>query len=327
MNGTDFNRPVAVITGAAGSLGRAMAQEFALEGRSLILCDLVSVDAAMHSVRNLLSARSITAVTGDITRADFPAQIKAALGGRKISCLVHTAGVSPAVKDGKRIFDVNFTATRRLVDTLAPEMQQPGGVVILVASVGGKLVQNSAVDLAVKRHLSGSRSPTLWALKRWPYTAYSVSKRCMQVYAKKMARPLAQPSATGPGGIRIVTVSPGIIDTDMTLHYASRPNLSTLVSSGPMERMGRPEEVVPVIKFLASDGASYITGVDILVDGGIVASRRRALKSTAKVVMKERREKKKALKKFEKQEKLRSLKVRDTKGKVKEPPVYKEIDE
>ncbi|KAL1851976.1 hypothetical protein Daus18300_012399 [Diaporthe australafricana] len=324
MSGTDFNRPVAVITGAAGSLGRAVAQEFALEGRSLILCDLKSVDAAIHSVRNLLSTRSITAVTGDITRVDFASQIKAALGGRKISALVHTAGVSPAVKDGKRIFDVNFTATKRLVDALAPDMQQPGGVVILVASMGGKLVQNSAVDLAVKRHLNGSRSPTLWALKRWPYTAYSVSKRCMQLYARKMARPLAQPSATGPGGIRIVTVSPGVIETDMTLHYASRPNLSTLVGSGPLERMGRPEEVVPVIKFLASEGASYITGADILVDGGIVASKRRALKNTAKVVMRERREKKKATKKFEQEEKLRGL---DVKGKAKEPPVYKEIEE
>ncbi|KAI3392162.1 hypothetical protein diail_6110 [Diaporthe ilicicola] len=315
MNGTEFNRPVAVITGAAGSLGRAVAQEFALEGRSLILCDLKSVDAAMHSVRNLLSTRSITAVTGDITRADFASRIKTALGGRKISALVHTAGISPAVKDGKRIFDVNFTATRRLVDALAPEMQQPGGVVILVASMGGALVKNSAVDLAVKRHLKGSPSPTLWALKRWPYTAYSVSKRCMQLYARKMARPLAQPSATGPGGIRIVTVSPGVIETDMTLHYASRPNLSTLVGSGPMERMGRPEEVVPVIKFLASDGASYITGADVLVDGGIVASKRRALKNTAKVVMRERREKKQALKRFEKEEKLRRL---DVKGKAKE---------
>lgn len=322
--GTDFNRPVAVITGAAGSLGRAVAQEFALEGRSLILCDLKSVDAAMHSVKNLLSTRSITAVTGDITRADFPAQVKAALGGRKISALVHAAGVSPAVKDGRRIFDVNFTAARRLVDCLAPEMQQPGGVVILVASVGGKLAQNPAVDLAARRHIGGARSPTLWALKRWPYTAYSASKRCVQLYARKMARPLAQPSATGPGGIRIVTVSPGVIDTDMTLHYASRPNLSTLVGSGPMERMGRPEEVVPVIKFLASEGASYITGADILVDGGIVASRRQALKNTAKVVMKERREKKKALKKFEKEERLKRL---DTKGKAKEPPVYKEIEE
>lgn len=324
MSGTDFNRPVAVVTGAAGSLGRAIAQEFALEGRSLILCDLKSVDAAMHSVRNLLSTRSITAVTGDITRADFASQIKAALGGRKISALVHTAGVSPAVKDGKRIFDVNFTATRRVVDALASDMQQPGGVVILVASMGGKLVQNSAVDLAVKRHLNGSRSPTLWALKRWPYTAYSVSKRCIQLYARKMARPLAQPSATGPGGIRIVTVSPGVIETDMTLHYASRPNLSTLVGSGPLERMGRPEEVVPVIKFLASEGASYITGADILVDGGIVASRRRALRNTAKVMMKERRAKKKALKKFEKEEKLRGSYV---KGKAKEPPVYKKIEE
>lgn len=324
MSDTEFNRPVAVITGAAGSLGRAMAQEFALEGRSLILCDLKSVDAAMHSVRNLLSTRSITAVTGDITRADFPSQIKAALGGRKISALVHAAGVSPAVKDGRRIFDVNFTATRRLVDALAPEMQQPGGVVILVASMGGKLVQNSAVDLAVRRHLKGAPSATLWALKRWPYTAYSVSKRCVQLYARKMARPLAQPSATGPGGIRIVTVSPGVIDTDMTLHYASRPNLSTLVGSGPLERMGRTEEVVPVIKFLSSEGASYITGVDVLVDGGIVASRRRALKNTAKIVMKERREKKKALKKFEKEEKLKTV---DVKGKAKEPPVYKEIEE
>lgn len=326
MSGTDFNRPVAVITGAAGSLGRAIAQEFALEGRSLILCDLKSVDAAMHSVRNLLSTRSITAVTGDITRADFPSQVKAALGGRKISALVHTAGVSPAIKDGKRIFDVNFTATRRLVDALAPEMQQPGGVVILVASLGGKLVQNSLVDLAVKRHLNGSRSPTLWALKRWPYTAYSMSKRCMQIYARKMVRPLAQPSATGPGGVRIVTVSPGVIETDMTLHYASRPNLSTLVSSGPMGRMGRPEEVVPVIKFLASEGASYITGADVLVDGGIIASKRRVLKNTAKVVMKERREKKKAMKKFEKQERLRALDVKG-KAKAKEPPVYKEIEE
>lgn len=270
---------VVVVTGAAGGIGRATALAFGRQGRELILCDLKTVDEISAAIESSSSPSKITGVTGDISDAGFPDKIIAALAGRKISVVVHSAGVSPAFGNGRKVFDINFTAARRLVERLRPHMEQGTGVFVLVASLAGTFITNAFVDWAVHRHLRGRWSPTVWLMSLWSYSSYAISKRCVQVYAQSMATELAR-----SGGTRIVTISPGVVDTAMMADFAEQPALATFQGASGLGRMGKPEEMANVIEFLASTAASYITGVDVLVDGGLTAQKWQAMWTTLKEV-------------------------------------------
>ena len=96
--------------------------------------------------------------------------------------------------------------------------------------------------------------------------AYPMSKRAIQLYAQAMA------PAFGKLGARIVSLSPGIIDTSMgRLEQAAGPEMDKMIEVTPLRRMGEPSEIASVVAFLASSAASYISGTDILVDGGTIA--------------------------------------------------------
>lgn len=252
---------VVVITGAAGGMGRAIAAAFARQRRQLILSDLKPEPLATV----LPPGPEIALVAGDIAAPGYPAQILAALAGRHIGVLVHTAGVSPSMADGARVFEINFNATRRLVEALLPHFAV-GGSAILVASNSGQLVARPMFDRAVRKVLAGKSSLLINLMLRSPRTAYPMSKRAVQLYAPHMA------PAFGKVGARIVSLSPGIIDTQMgQLERKAGPEMDKMIGVTPVGRMGRPEEIASVVEFLASDAASYITGTDILVDGGTVA--------------------------------------------------------
>lgn len=258
-----------VVTGAAGGMGRAIAEAFGRQGRPMILCDLHSTSEVEASVKSLLPVPpNVVGITGDITNPAFPEKIIAALEGRKISVLVNSAGVSPALfSNGPKLFDINFTACRSLVEALRPHMEPGKGAIILIASLAGGFISNFLLDLGAQRHINGSWSPTVWLLSRWVYTSYAISKRCVQLYVRDMSLNLAAE------GLRIVSVSPGCIDTAMMADVKEEPGLITFLSAAGMGRMGKPEEVASVVEFLGSPGASYVTGIDVLVDGGLTVKK------------------------------------------------------
>ena len=257
-------RETAIITGAAGGMGAAIARAFAEEGRDLILCDL-QAEPLEELAKALAGKGSVDIVAGDVTAADYPARIIAGLGTRKIGALAHAAGVSPSMADGKRVFDINFTATMRLVETLLLHMA-PGGVAILIASNSGQIIARPFFDKALKKVIKGGSSLILKLMLRNSRMAYPMSKRAVQLYAKAVA------PAFGKVGARIVSLSPGIIDTSMgRLEQQAGPEMDKMIAVTPLGRMGEPSEIASVVVFLASPAASYINGTDILVDGGTVA--------------------------------------------------------
>lgn len=261
---TDASANVAIVTGAAGGMGTAIAKAFADLGQPLILCDIHA--GPLEAIASALSGQvPVAVVTGDVTDPEYPTLIIAALGARKIGALAHAAGVSPAMADGKRVFAINFTATKTLVEALLPHMAI-GGAAILISSNSGQIIARPFFDRALKKVLRGDSSLLLKLMLRNSRAAYPMSKRAVQLYAPAMS------PAFGKMGARIVSLSPGIIDTKMgRLEQSVGPEMDKMIAVTPLARMGEPHEIASVVTFLASSAASYITGTDILVDGGTVA--------------------------------------------------------
>lgn len=261
------------VTGAAGALGSAIATEFAKEGRDLLLHDYVSVKETETSVKTANASIDVSSVTGDILDPAICGKLFDALGSRRIHVLAHAGGVNPVRKNSPHIFETKFTMTKKLVETFTPRMEE-GGVIILIASLEGTLIKNMLVDLGAKRHTKGSWSPTVWLLSKTNYTSYAVSNRCIQIYAKQKAAQLSS------FGVRIVSVSPGLVETSEAETHGANPTHTEFAGISPMNRFGRPDEIARVVTFLASPGATYITGTDIAVDGGLASQRWKATRKT-----------------------------------------------
>jgi 3-oxoacyl-[acyl-carrier protein] reductase len=243
----DLTNKTALVTGASRGMGRAAALALAAAGARVIVHYGRGADEAQSVVARIRAdGGRADAVAADLAAPDG-AHVLAAkvrnLVGERLDIVVANAGISKAaaiedmtVEDFDKLFAVNVRAPYFLVQQLLPVLGS-GSSVILVSSLGAHAVVGAL-------------------------SAYSATKGAVDTLVKQFA------SALGPRGIRVNAVAPGVIDTDMSSFAKTEDGRVAILGMQALKRIGQPADVGPVVAFLASDEARWITGDTIRVDGG-----------------------------------------------------------
>lgn len=252
-----------VVIGAGSGMGEAVARRLAASSPRLLLADL---DVA--AVERLAGELAAEAHRCDITDdADLRALADAA---GPLRSLVVTAGLSPNMADGRKILSVNAVGTARALRAFDTIVGPATVAVVFASSAAHMIPADAGVDAVLDDPLAdrflddleGAGIPV-----DDPGFAYAVSKRGVMRQAQRAA------CAWADRGARVLSVSPGVIDTPMgRLEAANQPVMAQLVDESPIGRMITPDEVAAVVCFLLSDAAAAINGTDVLVDGGATAA-------------------------------------------------------
>ncbi|MGE4302648.1 MAG: SDR family NAD(P)-dependent oxidoreductase [Novosphingobium sp.] len=255
----------ALIIGAGSGMGRASAGELSAKGYDLVLADIDPDKLA--DIAGRLGAQSDKL---DLTDRDSLEALAQRHG--PFDAVVLTAGLSMAMGSFERIIGVNLVGTAQALDVFLPFMRE-GGAAVCLASIAGHTLPpldpaiENLLDDPLRPDFVGALKEVLPPAMAIPGMAYGLSKRGVIKLVQRLAEPF------GKQGIRVCSISPGCIDTPMgNLEMQTSPSAQRAVSLGPIPRVGKPEEVAKVVAFLVSSDASYITGCDLLVDGGWVGS-------------------------------------------------------
>jgi NAD(P)-dependent dehydrogenase (short-subunit alcohol dehydrogenase family) len=250
---TTFQNKTALVTGASRGIGRATAAALAIAGAHV----LVHYGRSAHEAESLVAEIQTKGGRANAVSADLRAPDGASLLAKQVRSIVDrldvfvlNAGISKSariadytVEDFDSLFATNVRGPFFLVQQLLPTLGE-GSSIVVVSSLGARSVVGKS-DLA---------NPSI--------LAYTSTKGALETLVKNWAAIL------GPRGIRVNAVAPGVIDTDMSNFTKTEAGREVALGIQALKRLGKPEDVADVVAFLASDGARWITGASIPVDGG-----------------------------------------------------------
>lgn len=240
---------VAIVTGGAHGMGKSTCEIFAREGAKVVIADLD--DQAGQELAQQLTSQNLTAMYHhlDVTsEADWAATVKAAVDAYgKLDCLVNNAGISGSAAEDlddtgtwNKLMEINSTGPFFGIKYCAPEMKKVGaGAIVNISSISGLIGQG------------------------FIHPGYNASKGAVRLLTKQAA------SRFGPDNIRVNSVHPGLMPPMRTSGRTADPaTRAKMLKRVPLGRNGEVWEVANATLFLCSDEASYITGAELVVDGG-----------------------------------------------------------
>jgi len=244
----------ALVTGASRGIGRATALALARAGANV----LVHYGRSAPEAKSLVAAirakgGRADAVSADLGTSDggplLAKQVRS-IAGDRLDVLVLNAGISKSaritdhtVEDFDNLFSTNVRGPFFLVQQLLPALGE-GSSIVVISSLGARMVVGKP----------GVENPSI--------LAYAATKGALETLVKNWAAIL------GPHGIRVNAVAPGVIDTEMSSFTKTEAGREAALGMQSLKRIGKPEDIADVVAFLASDGARWITGASIPVDGG-----------------------------------------------------------
>jgi NAD(P)-dependent dehydrogenase (short-subunit alcohol dehydrogenase family) len=242
---------VALITGAAHGMGAEDARLFAREGAKVAIADIREEDARKVEAEIAEAGGEAMVIMLDVSKEDQWEQAVAAVVAKfgKLDILVNNAGISGSGESDSsstdawdRLIDINAKSVFLGMKHAIPEMEKiGGGAIVNISSISGLVGQESI------------------------HPGYNASKGAVRLVTKAAAVQHAK------SGIRVNSVHPGMLPPMLTSFQRGDPNREAMNANVPMGREGEPIEVANAVLFLASDEASYITGTELVVDGGFTA--------------------------------------------------------
>jgi NAD(P)-dependent dehydrogenase (short-subunit alcohol dehydrogenase family) len=195
-------------------------------------------------------ATAISADLGTASGAALLAEQVRSIVGDPLDVLVSNAGISKSaqiadytVEDFDNLFAINVRSPFFLVQQLLPVLGEGSNIIVISSAVARTVVGNP-----------GTENPSI--------LAYASTKGALETLVKHWAAIL------GPRGIRVNAIAPGIIDTDMSNFTKTEAGREVTLGMQALKRLGKPEDIADIVAFMASDGARWITGASIPVDGG-----------------------------------------------------------
>jgi 3-oxoacyl-[acyl-carrier protein] reductase len=230
----------ALVTGASRGIGRATASALAAAGAHVLVHYGRSAQDAESLVADIRSkegrADAIQSDLGTPDGATLLAKEVRSIVGERLDVLVSNAGID-------NLFATNVRSPFFLVQQLLPVLVEGSNIIVITSLGAHTVVGKPSLD-----------NPSV--------LAYASTKGALETLVKYWAAIL------GPRGIRVNAVAPGAIDTDMSNFTKTEAGREVTLGVQALKRIGKPEDVADVVAFLASDGARWITGASIPVDGG-----------------------------------------------------------
>jgi NAD(P)-dependent dehydrogenase (short-subunit alcohol dehydrogenase family) len=260
---------VAVVTGVGG-MGVACARRLGA-GRHLVLADFD--DAKLAAVVREFEHDGFT-VTGqqvDVSdRASVDALVATVRGMGPLRTLVHTAGLSPTQATGARVLEVDMLGTDHVLNAFLDVVVQDTAAVCIASMAGYMASFTAAQETALTTADTDGLMDALDGVPLEDFGAtYSVAKRVNQLRVEKAS------VAWGARGGRVNSISPGIISTPMgrqELEEGSSEQMQGMLDLSPVPRIGTAEDIAAAVQWLTSPEASFVSGCDLRVDGGVTAA-------------------------------------------------------